>query len=253
MRQASRQHRRRPRRRAGRPRPRRPGRRGCGSCAAPGTSCACCSWSSCTTHSTSDRPPRPSLVCRRRVGAARQPLGLHPGLEPADLADGVARRCRPRASAPGRSARGTARRSPSSPTSGVGAQQRLRLPRRGPARVVGARTTRACGPAAPAGPRAAGPASMSSGGSGAGSASSRRSSSATACAARRRLALVGAGQRVVHEHARRRRCRSRARARRTGPSRRRRTGSAAARRRSHLDLADGGRAARPRSWRRRCR
>ena len=56
------------------------------SCRSAGTSCACRSCSSCTVHSTSDSPPRPSLRCGARVGAAGQPLGLDPGLDPADLA-----------------------------------------------------------------------------------------------------------------------------------------------------------------------
>ena len=40
-----------------------PARRRSRSRAAPGAPPACCSWSSCTVHSTSASPPRPSLVC----------------------------------------------------------------------------------------------------------------------------------------------------------------------------------------------
>ena len=63
---------------------------------------ACRSCSSCTVHSTSDEPAAAELEVRLAVGAARQPLGLHPGLEGADLADLRRRRARPRASGAGR-------------------------------------------------------------------------------------------------------------------------------------------------------
>ena len=89
----------------------------------PGFAQPCRIWSSWTVHSTSLSPPRPELGVQRRVGAARQPLGLHTGLEPADLADrvlaeplrGVAQRVdqldEARGPAPRRPATGSARSS----------------------------------------------------------------------------------------------------------------------------------------------
>ena len=55
-------------------------------CAARGASCACCSCSSWTVHSTSESPPRPSLRWVLRSAPRGQPLGLHARLEGADLA-----------------------------------------------------------------------------------------------------------------------------------------------------------------------
>ena len=54
-----------------------------------------------------------------RVGATRQPLALHPGLEGADVAHLRGRRCRPPASAAGRSSSRKARRGLAGRRSGV--------------------------------------------------------------------------------------------------------------------------------------
>ena len=119
-------------------------------------SAACRSCSSCTVHSTSASPPRPSLRCALRVGAPRQPLGLHPRLDPCGSRARRRRRGRP---AGHRSGSTSVEERPAQ--LGVardrrGPQQRLGLPDQRPALVVGAVGLRACAPAARSCPRAAG-------------------------------------------------------------------------------------------------
>ena len=77
--------------------------RSCGRTAGWAMAWACCSCSSCTVHSTSAIPPGPSFSVLCRIGPTRQPLGLHPRLELADLAAAGRRSGRRRASAAGRS------------------------------------------------------------------------------------------------------------------------------------------------------
>ena len=199
------------------------------SCAAPGTAWACRSWSSCTVHSTSVRPPRPSLKWVLRVGAARQPLGLHPGLEGADLADLARRRGPPSGQRSGsmsarkRAAEVRVAGDRAWPAAGPG------LPDQRPALVVGAvasRALRTSGPLLPSGRRSA---SRPSCGSGPGADSSRRSSWTTSSAWVWASSSSAPSTGLVHEHHVGVASRSRARRRRGGPCRRRAAGSTSGR------------------------
>ena len=97
---------------------------------------ACSIWSSCTVHSTSERPPRPSLKLVAGSAPRGQPLGVHARLDPAYLDHVV----------PGEPLLGEAQRVDQvlEPRAQVRvaddrgrAQQRLRLPDRRPLAVVG--------------------------------------------------------------------------------------------------------------------
>ena len=122
--------------RAARPPRRRPAPAASGWSAGPAARAPCRSCSSCTVHSTSARPPGPSLVCI----AGSAPRGSRSASTRAlmrRISRTSPRRGRPPGSAAGRPA--PTNRSPrsASPASGVGAQQRLALPDVRPALVVG--------------------------------------------------------------------------------------------------------------------
>ena len=202
---------RRRRRRPGRRRrPRRSAAEGAGVRSA-GTSCACRSCSSCTVHSTSERPPRPSLRCR--CGSAPR------GSRSASTRALIRRISRTSASVePAAGQRsGSTRARNRSPELGVarhghGPQQRLRLPRQRPARVVLRVRGERCAPAGRCGPRGAGRRRRRAAGRAPGDA---EQPAQLAGHRERRLlrgALVGARAAGRARTARRRRCRSRARA-----------------------------------------
>ena len=166
---------------AGRRRP-RPGPRGSWWCAGPATAWPCRSCSSWTVHSTSDRPPGPSLRCRARSVAARDPLGLDARLDPADLPRRLLAEPAGRVAVPVGD-RDELRAQRRVADGELGAQQCLPLPRRRRGARSTPRRRRASGPAGPGLPSGRRSASTCSGGSGAGICSSRRSSVPTACAA----------------------------------------------------------------------
>ena len=121
-----------------------------------GTAPACRICSSCTVHSMSARPPRPSL----RWVAGSAPRGsrslVDAGLDPAYLDARRPRRCPSAGKRSGSISSVNRRRSVLVADHGVGAQQRLRLPDLRPLGVVGGVGRRGCAPAAPACPRGAG-------------------------------------------------------------------------------------------------
>ena len=152
-------------------------------------------------RSTRRRPgrPRPSLVCR--CGSAPR------GSRSASTRALIRRISRTSASsrppvagsAAGRSS--ATNRAPELRVAGhrLGPQQRLRLPDRATSARSRPRRTRACGPAGPCGPPAAGRRRRPAAGPATGSASSRRSSPTTACAASVASRSSAPVERVVHE------------------------------------------------------